>query len=809
MATFNYRIDNFYLQGFTSSWTGTHATRLLPVSSYNSSSYASQNYSAIIKYGDTVNLTVGYGGQGTLVGDVINYLYYPYSTSNLGYPQPSSTSSSNPATTNGGAIPSKTYSRTWSGYSDYYAHWYFYNGSTANSNAARNQFRILAIPTSTTHMAGNGDNSNTSIMRISSIQASIIRGTGTGNANIDVPTAFLPYINSTFQGSYFMDQVGSGYHSENLYGADGSYGGTGELFSWYIYNSNGTLASTSYFSARDGTINGNQFNNSGRYVLSISPTASCPLGTYYLELHHWDTTPEYPSSGSGTGAIFSPTSSNTRIARRQFTVTDPVRITNVTLSGSTSTSSNANVVVRDSWTEPLQVTYVHRVNSSDQTGFEGTIYYTLPSPLSTYGWSASTYVEFQSGWLARTYTSTIGQTYKYMTETQGQTDAVNSNGITLGSSQTYYVIATDGNSQNVADTGQTYQVDRPRTSVTLVASGTGVTSNSNIDTYHTHYNVPSTTTSVTVPVQNNGNTTHYILREGSTSGTSVGIFAGNGVNTSGFTVSGSELPTAGNYQDYYCLAKINTSNGGLDTYIDTLRRIRLTRQAAVPTYSVSPAASTVDEGSSLVFNVTTTNVSDNTTLYYTINHGTTSNADFSSASGSFTITNNSGSFTLSPTADSAETSNETFSAQVRTSSTSGSVVATSSTVTINNTYPATGGGTTSNLDITASANYGLQIRNSLNQVIFDPSVRNTRTTGQTFSVSLTAKGSGTSHIHNETVSGVTASNSDEIVIVGGYGFGGLAIGGPLVVTRSTNTITITNNSTVLGFSGTFEVFRVG
>lgn len=789
MATFNYRIDNVFGQAFKSNWGGVNAPLFLPDSAY-SSSYASQNYSALIKYGDTINLTVGYGGQGTIIGNVINYLYYPYSTSNLGYPQPSSTTSSNPATSNGGAIPSKTFSRTWSGYSDYYAHWYFFNGSTANNNAARNQFRILAIPTSSTHMAGNGDNNNSAIMRISSISNSIIRGTGTGNANIDVPTAFLPYINSTFQGSYYLDQNNiGGYHTENLYGADGSYGGTGELFSWYIYNSNGTLASTSYFSARDGTITGNQFNNSGRYVLSISPTSSCPLGTYYLELHHWDTTPEYPSSGSGTGAIFSPTSSNTRIARRAFTVTDPVRITNVTLSGSTSTSSNADVVVRDAWVEPLQVTYVHRVSSSDQTGFEGTIYYTLPSPLSTYGWSTSTYVQNQSGWLARSYTSTAGQTYKYMTETQGFTDAINSNGITVGSSQTYYVVATDGNSQNVADTGQTYQVDRPKTSVTLVGSGTGVTFNSYLvlPTW-AEYDVPSSTTSVTVQVQNNGNTTYYRLRRGSTTGSSVGEFDGNGVSTSGFTVSGTELPTAGNSEDYYCEAKIETSDGGLNTYIDTLRRIRLTRTQA----DTSPDQ--FDLGGPNQYASGTTYGYSNTITISGLSSGTSVNYSFTNTSWA-RVSKNGGSYS---TSGGTVQNGDTLLVRITLGSTDRStVLSVGTSPTVTDTFTA-GLSSGSGLGVGGTTpNYGLKLQNSSGQTTFSPNIRKSRIVKSGTVVPTTGTGVNVSY------SGVTTSNTSvyEIIVTP------LLSGSLFTVHRLNGGWSIRANG--YAFSVGYEVWRIG
>lgn len=105
---------------------------------------------------------------------------------------------------------------------------------------------------------------------------------------------------------------------------------------------------------------------------------------------------------------------------------------------------------------------------------------------------------------------------------------------------------------------------------------------------------------------------------------------------------------------------------------------------AQPTYAVAAAggATSVNEGSSLTFNVTTANVADSTTLYYTVS---ANSGDFGTSSGSFIITSNAGSFSLTPTADTTTEGSETFAAQVRTVSTSGTVVATSSSITINDT----------------------------------------------------------------------------------------------------------------------------
>ena len=101
---------------------------------------------------------------------------------------------------------------------------------------------------------------------------------------------------------------------------------------------------------------------------------------------------------------------------------------------------------------------------------------------------------------------------------------------------------------------------------------------------------------------------------------------------------------------------------------------------AQPTYSVTPADSSINEGSSLTFNVGGTNIT-NGTYYWTI----TNSGDFGTTSGSFSITSNSGSFTVTPTADATTEGSETFTASIRSVSTSGTVLATSSSVTINDT----------------------------------------------------------------------------------------------------------------------------
>jgi hypothetical protein len=99
-----------------------------------------------------------------------------------------------------------------------------------------------------------------------------------------------------------------------------------------------------------------------------------------------------------------------------------------------------------------------------------------------------------------------------------------------------------------------------------------------------------------------------------------------------------------------------------------------------PTYTLTPPALNVDEGSSLTFTVGGTNIS-NGTYYWTIE---TNAGDVTESSGSFAITGNSGTFSVTPTADATTEGVETFIVYLRSDSITGSVLA-SETITINDT----------------------------------------------------------------------------------------------------------------------------
>lgn len=102
-----------------------------------------------------------------------------------------------------------------------------------------------------------------------------------------------------------------------------------------------------------------------------------------------------------------------------------------------------------------------------------------------------------------------------------------------------------------------------------------------------------------------------------------------------------------------------------------------------PTYSIVEDAISVNEGATATFTVTTTNVANGTTLYWTTS-GTAVAGDFgdNTLSGSVTINNNTATISRPITADLATEGNEVFLLELRTGSTVGTVVDFSGSVTI-------------------------------------------------------------------------------------------------------------------------------
>jgi plastocyanin len=158
-----------------------------------------------------------------------------------------------------------------------------------------------------------------------------------------------------------------------------------------------------------------------------------------------------------------------------------------------------------------------------------------------------------------------------------------------------------------------------------------------------------------------------------------GTFAGNG-STVRYKLKEDNL-TEGMLT---MIASITDTNGDGNAEATSIVYIGDTSTApASPTYDITPRADNVDEGSSLTFDIVTTNVANGTLLHYTILGNT---GDFTDIAGNFSIQNNAGVIAITPTADeTTESAAETFRVQIRTGGTSGAIVDTSEEVTINDT----------------------------------------------------------------------------------------------------------------------------
>ena len=108
--------------------------------------------------------------------------------------------------------------------------------------------------------------------------------------------------------------------------------------------------------------------------------------------------------------------------------------------------------------------------------------------------------------------------------------------------------------------------------------------------------------------------------------------------------------------------------------------------APAPIYSISESSSSVSEGSSVSFSISTSYVEDGTTLYWTT-AGDVSAVDFSDFinAGSVTVSGGSASVSRTLRLDSSTEGTESFYLELRTGSTSGSIVASSGYVGVGDT----------------------------------------------------------------------------------------------------------------------------
>ena len=160
---------------------------------------------------------------------------------------------------------------------------------------------------------------------------------------------------------------------------------------------------------------------------------------------------------------------------------------------------------------------------------------------------------------------------------------------------------------------------------------------------------------------------------------------GSGVGSTTLTLA-NDLTTEGT-ESFQLQVRTGSTSGSISTTSST---ITINDTSLTPVITVTPSTTSVTEGSTVTFNITSNQLS--TMLFWKLNPigGTINSSDFSggATSGSFT-TNGSGSASISLTTldDGTTEGSESFQFQVKTGSVDGTVIGTSATVTINDPTP--------------------------------------------------------------------------------------------------------------------------
>lgn len=169
-------------------------------------------------------------------------------------------------------------------------------------------------------------------------------------------------------------------------------------------------------------------------------------------------------------------------------------------------------------------------------------------------------------------------------------------------------------------------------------------------------------------------------------------------NDSDFTVAFARTVTITNNSATFTITAATANNStyeGTETIVAVVRSmagVELARANTVlvndgaPTYSIIPTTTSITEGGTVTYNITTTNVPNGTILQAT-NNGTAANADFDIGSFpiSVTITSNTGSFQVRAKTDSLNEGPEYIDVQLNRAGVG--VVANAARVTINDVAP--------------------------------------------------------------------------------------------------------------------------
>jgi len=401
-------------------------------------------------------------------------------------------------------------------------------------------------------------------------------------------------------------------------------------------------------------------------------TTDVPNGTtlYWTILNGTTATADF-SATSGSFTINSGAGSFSVTTTADLTLegseTFQVQIRTGSISGTVRATSN-NVTINDT----SQPTYTFgTIPTSINEGSSGTFNVTtagVPNGTTLY-WTISNNTTNFSDFTATSGSFAVSSnagSFSVSPSADQLTEGAESFRVDLRTGSTSGPVVATSNSVTVNDTSltRTYAFGTIPTSINEGASGTFNVTTTNVPNATTLYWTISNTTTSSLDF----------------SATSGSFTINSGAGSFSVSLSADQLTEGAE------TFRVDIRTGGTGgPVVATSNSVTVNDTSLTRTYAFGTIPTSINEGASGTFNVTTTNVPNGTTLYWTVLNSTTADADFSATSGSFTINSNAGSFSVSPSADQLTEGAQTFQVQIRTDSISGTVRATSNSVTINDT----------------------------------------------------------------------------------------------------------------------------
>ena len=289
--------------------------------------------------------------------------------------------------------------------------------------------------------------------------------------------------------------------------------------------------------------------------------------------------------------------------------------------------------------------------------------------------------------------TTLYWTINHVTTTSADFSAT-SGSFTINSNTGSFSIATIPDSATEGGETFTVSIRTDSTSGTVVAISSSVTINdTSVGISYTFGSIPTSinegssgTFNLNTTSVSNGTTLYWSINHVTTTGADFTATSGSftiNSNTGSFSITTLSDSTSEGPETFTVSVLTGSPTGTVVTTSNSVTVNDTSIGSASFTFGSIPTS--INEGSSGTFNLDTTNISNGTTLYWSINHTTTTSADFSATSGSFTINSNTGSFNITPSADSLTEGGETFTVSILTGSPTGTIVTTSNSVTVNDT----------------------------------------------------------------------------------------------------------------------------